>query len=104
MKLNLSWRLLFAAASIGLISRVPATDIESIIVTSLNEHMIAQNEKPASSRTHVRDSKAALEQVARIDVYEDRLAVRLNATNQRSIKEPQGLGESVASLRAECLG
>jgi hypothetical protein len=28
----------------------------------------------------------------------------MNATNQRSIKEPQGLGQSVASLRAECLG
>src|SRR5438034_6727121 len=57
-------------ASVGSISRVPATDIESIIVKSLNEHLIAPKEKPASSQTHVRDGKAALEQVARIDVHE----------------------------------
>src|ERR1700693_234167 len=46
-------------ASVGSISRVPATDIENIIVKSLNEHLIAQKEKPASSQTHVRDGKAA---------------------------------------------
>src|SRR5258707_371869 len=66
-------------ASVGSVSRVPATDIENIIVKSLNEHLIAQKETPASSRTRVRDSKAALEQVVRIDVYEDRLAVRLKS-------------------------
>jgi site-specific DNA recombinase len=68
-------------ASVGSVSRVPATDIENIIVKSLNEHLIAQKEKPASSRTHARDRKAALEQVARIDVYEDRLAVRLKSAD-----------------------
>jgi len=61
-------------ASVGSISRVSATDIENIIVKSLNEHLIAQKEKPASSQTHVRDGKTALEQVVRIDVHEDRLA------------------------------
>src|SRR6202166_2907653 len=74
-------------ASVGSVSRVPATDIESIIVTSLNEHLIAQKEKPASSRTHVRDSKAALEQVARIDVYEDRLAVRLKSADDEETSD-----------------
>jgi hypothetical protein len=68
-------------ASVGSISRVPAIDIESIIVKSLTEHLIAQKEKPASSQAHVRDSKAALEQVARIDVHEDRLAVRLKSAD-----------------------
>jgi len=38
-------------ASVGSISRVPATDIENVIVKSLNEHLIAQKEKPASSLT-----------------------------------------------------
>jgi site-specific DNA recombinase len=75
-------------ASVGSISRVPATDIESIIVKSLNEHLIAQKEKPASSQTHVRDSKAALEQVARIDVYEDRLAVRLKSADDEEPSDP----------------
>ena len=59
-------------ASVGSVSRVPATDIENIILKSLTEHLIAQKEKPAASHTHVRDGKAALEQVARIDLYEDR--------------------------------
>ena len=68
-------------ASVGSVSRVPATDIEHIIVKSLNEHLIAQNEKPAFSLTHVRDDKAVLEQVARIDVHEDRLAVRLKSAD-----------------------
>jgi site-specific DNA recombinase len=40
-------------ASVGSVSRVPATDIENIIVKSLNEHLIAQKEKPAFSLTHV---------------------------------------------------
>jgi site-specific DNA recombinase len=72
-------------ATVGSVSRIPATDIEDIIVKSLDEHLIAQKEKPASSRTHVRDSKAALEQVARIDVYEDRLAVRLKSADDEEI-------------------
>jgi site-specific DNA recombinase len=41
--------------------------------------LIAQKEKPASSHTHVSDSKATLQQVARIDVHEDRLAIRLKS-------------------------
>ena len=68
-------------ASVGSVSRVPASEIENIIVKSLNEHLIAQKEKPAFSLTHVRDSKAALEQVARIDVHADRLAVRLKSAD-----------------------
>jgi site-specific DNA recombinase len=68
-------------ASVGSVSRVPATDIENIIVKSLNQHLMVQKEKSASSLIHVRDSKAALEQVARIDVHEDRLAVRLKSAD-----------------------
>src|SRR5205807_3899291 len=66
-------------ASVGSVSRVPATDIEDIILKFLTEHLIAQKGKPASSHTHVRDSKATLQQVARIDVHEDRLAIRLKS-------------------------
>jgi site-specific DNA recombinase len=70
-------------ASVGSVSRVPATDIENIIVKSLNEHRIAHKEKPASSLTHVRDGKAALEQVARID----RLAVRLKSADDEETSD-----------------
>ena len=44
-------------ASVGSVSRIPATDIEDIIVKSVNEHLIAQKEKPSSSRHHVGDRK-----------------------------------------------
>lgn len=73
-------------ASVGSVSRVPATDIENIIVKSLNEHLIAQ-EKPAFSLTHVRDGKATLEQVVRIDVHEDRLAVRLKSADDEETSD-----------------
>src|SRR5258708_9904303 len=57
------------------------------IVKSLNEHLIARKEKPASSQTHARDGKAALEQVVRIDVHEDRLAVRLKSADDEETSD-----------------
>jgi len=51
-------------ALVGSVSRVPASDIENVIVRSLNEHLIAQMEKPTSSLSHVGDGKATLERVA----------------------------------------
>src|SRR5258708_26481626 len=65
------------------------------IVKSLNEHLIAQKEKPASSQTHVRDGKAALEQVVRIDVHEDRLAVELKSADD---KETSAADDSILSI------
>jgi site-specific DNA recombinase len=63
-------------ASVGSVSRVPATDIEDTIVNSLSESLVVQKEKPSSIITRP-DRKVILEQVARIDVHEDRLAIRL---------------------------
>src|SRR4051794_1714574 len=71
-------------ASVGSVSRVPATDIENIILKSLTEHLIVQKEKPASSHTHVSDSKATLQHVARIDVHEDRVAIRLKSAGDEA--------------------
>jgi site-specific DNA recombinase len=67
-------------ASVGSISRVPATDIENIVVKSLNEHLIAQKERPSSSGTRVVDRKV-LDSIARIDVHEDHLAIRLKSAD-----------------------
>jgi site-specific DNA recombinase len=75
-------------ASVGSVSRVPASDIENIIIKSLNEHLIAHKEKPAFGLIHVRDGKAALEQIARIDVYEDRLAVRMKSADAEEPSDP----------------
>ena len=49
------------------------------IVKALNEHLIAQKEKPSSDPAQVGDRKVVLEQVARIDVNEDCITVRLQS-------------------------
>jgi site-specific DNA recombinase len=74
-------------ASVGSVSRVPANDVENVVVKSLNEHLIALKEKPAFSRIHTGDGKAALEQVARIDVHEDRLVVRLKSADDEETSD-----------------
>ncbi len=68
-------------ASVGSVSRIPAIDIEDTIVNSLNKRLIVQKEKPNSSITRLDDRKVILEQVARIDVHEDRLAIRLKSAD-----------------------
>src|SRR5437868_11931480 len=66
--------------SVGSVSRIPAADIEDIIVRSVNEHLLAQPDQPASSSAHADDRGGMIaEQVVRIDVYEDRLIVRFKS-------------------------
>jgi site-specific DNA recombinase len=68
-------------ASVGSVSRIPATDIEDVIVKSLHEHLIAQKEKPSSSSTQVGNRKVLQESISRIDVHENHLAVRLKSAD-----------------------
>src|SRR5260370_29637303 len=63
----------------GSVSRIPATDIEDIIVKSVNEHLVAQHGEPNSSRGHADDRGVIAEQVLRIDVHKDRLIVRFKS-------------------------
>jgi len=64
--------------SVGSISRIPATDIEDIIVKSVNEYLLAQHDQPSPSNAHADDRGVMIaEQVVRIDVHKDRLIVRL---------------------------
>ena len=71
-------------AKVGSIPRVPATDIEDVVVKSLNEHLITQGEKPVSATT---DSSVIAELIARIEVHKDRLTVRLRSReNPETIK------------------
>src|SRR6266487_1971353 len=65
--------------SVGSVSRIPATDIENIIVRSVNEHLGAQNDQPSSSSAHADDRGVIAEQVVRIDVHKDRLIVRFKS-------------------------
>ena len=63
-------------AKVGSVTRVPATDIEDIVVKSLNEHLRSQSGMPASAIT---GHSAIAEVIDRIDVHKDRLAVRLRS-------------------------
>ena len=65
-------------ASVGSVSRIPATDIEDIIVKSLSEHL-AQHEPVSSSSICEKDRSVIAAQIARIDVHKDRLTVRLKS-------------------------
>jgi len=65
--------------SVGSVSRIPATDIEDIIVKSVNE-LVAQHDQPSSSSARADDrSEMIAEQVVRIDVHKDRLIVRFKS-------------------------
>jgi site-specific DNA recombinase len=63
-------------AKVGSITRVPAADIEEIVVKSLNEHLRSQGGMPASTIT---SHSTIAEVIDRIDVHNDRLAVRLRS-------------------------
>jgi site-specific DNA recombinase len=66
-------------ASVGSVSRIPATEIEDVIIKSLHEYLIAQKERPSSNDTPVVDRKVLQDSIARIDVHEDHLAIRLKS-------------------------
>src|SRR5471032_2916004 len=66
--------------SVGSVSRIPATEID-VILTSLHEYFIAQKDKPSSGGTQVGDRKVVHDSIARIDVYEDHLAIRLKSAD-----------------------
>jgi hypothetical protein len=64
--------------SVGSVSRISATDVEDIIVKSVNEHLVAQHGESTSS-AHADDHFMIAEQVVRIDVHKDRLMVRFKS-------------------------
>src|SRR5882672_3684703 len=66
-------------ASAGSVSRIPAADIEDVIVKSLKEHLAAKQDKSTigAVRIGVRGDMAQL--IAGIVVYKDRLVVQLKS-------------------------
>jgi DNA invertase Pin-like site-specific DNA recombinase len=74
-------------ASVGSVSRVPAADIEDVVVKSLEAYLIAQKEEPAFGAAHVSNREAILQHVARIDVWKDRLTIRLRSADEEEISE-----------------
>jgi site-specific DNA recombinase len=67
--------------SVGSVSRISATDVEDIIVKSVNEHRVALYDQPNSSNAHANNRSVMIaEHVVRIDVHKDRLIVRFKST------------------------
>jgi site-specific DNA recombinase len=74
-------------ASVGSVSRIPATYIEDVVVKSVHEHLIAQKEKPSSSSTQVGNRKELQDSIARIDVHENHLAIRLKSADDEETSD-----------------
>ena len=67
-------------ASAGSISRVPAADIEDIVVKSLKEHLAARQDKSTTNAVRLED-RDLTQLITEIVVHEDRLIVRLKSDN-----------------------
>jgi hypothetical protein len=74
-------------ASVGLVSRIPATEIEDVVVKSLQEHLIAKKEKPPSNTAQAGNRKVLLDSIVRIDVHEDHLAIRLKSADDEETSD-----------------
>jgi site-specific DNA recombinase len=66
-------------ATAGSVSRVPASDIEDIIVKSLKEHLSTKQDRSTSSKMNLEDRGALAQLVAGIVVHRDRLIIRLKS-------------------------
>ena len=68
-------------ASAGSVSRVPAAEVEEIIVKSLREHLAAKQDKSTAGVVPLNYCDAVTQLVAGIIVHQDRLIVRLKSDN-----------------------
>jgi site-specific DNA recombinase len=66
-------------ASAGSVSRVPAADIEEVVVKSLKDHFAIQQAKSTTNPARIDDRGALAQLVARITVHKDKLIVRLKS-------------------------
>jgi site-specific DNA recombinase len=76
-------------ASVGSVSRVPATDIEDTVVKSLKEHLAAKQEGSTSSAVRLGDHEALAQLVARIVVHKDRIIIRLKSDDDDEASDSQ---------------
>jgi hypothetical protein len=73
------------SASVGKVARVPAADIEDVVVRSLSQHLKSQPGMTTLARI---DRYAIAETVDRIDVHEDRLVIGLKSKQSQETTEP----------------
>ena len=74
-------------APAGLVSRVPAPDIEDIVVKFLKEHLATEQDGATTSVMPLGDRGALAQLVAGIVVHRDRLIVRLKSDNADEASE-----------------
>ena len=72
-------------ADVGSVPRVPAAEIEDIVLKSLNAHLRSQSGMPASAIT---GHSAIAEMIDRIDIHKDRLTVRLTSRENPGTIKP----------------
>src|ERR1700694_579100 len=75
-------------ASAGSVSRVPAADIEDVIVKFLKEHLAAKQVRSTTSTACTDDHDALAQLVAGIIVHKDRLIVRLKSDGADEASDP----------------
>jgi site-specific DNA recombinase len=68
-------------ASAGSVFRVPAADIEAVVVKFVKEHLAAKQDKSTTGAVRLGDRGNLEQLVAGIVVYKDRLIVRLKSDN-----------------------
>src|ERR1700737_823411 len=68
-------------ASAGSVSRVPAADIEDVVVKFLKEHLAVKQDKSTTSAARLGDRDDLAQLIAGIVVHNDRLIVRLKSDN-----------------------
>jgi len=66
-------------ASAGSVSRVPAPDIEDIVVKSLKKHCATKQDKSTNSAARIVDRGALAQLIAGIVVHRDKLIIRLKS-------------------------
>jgi site-specific DNA recombinase len=63
-------------ASAGSVSRVPAAEVEDIIVNAIKTHLAAKRDGSTSSTTQLRDRESLAQVVAGLVVHRDKLVIR----------------------------
>jgi DNA invertase Pin-like site-specific DNA recombinase len=76
--------------SVGSVSRIPATDIENIVIKSVKEHLAAQRGERRASNPYGDDRSLIAEQMVRIDAHKNCLMVRLKVTDQEESDSADG--------------
>jgi DNA invertase Pin-like site-specific DNA recombinase len=74
-------------ATVGSVSRVPAADLEDVIVKALTKHQTTGQRSHSSGPLRADNRTVIREQVARIDVYAGRLSVRLKSPSDAEAEE-----------------